>query len=267
MMVRSLWTAASGMQAQQTNIDLISNDLSNVNTTGFKKSRASFSDLFYQRLRASGVTGLAGNNLPVGLQVGNGVKLTGTSKVFTQGQAVNTGIGTNMMIVDSGNSSRNFFPVQVGDGTIGYTRDGSFTKDNDGNLVLSNGMILDGSPQIPAEAQDITISVNGTIFYNDAAGDQQEAGQIQLATFSNPAGLEPIGDNIFIQTNSSGAATLGAPGDDGFAEVTGNYIEASNVSAIEEMVNMISAQRAYEFNSKSIQTSDEMLQTVNNLKR
>lgn len=266
-MVRALWTAATGMHAQQTNIDVIAHDLTNVNTNGYKKTHVNFSDLFYQRLRSAGVTGTAGNNLPTGLQVGNGVRTTGTNKIFTIGGAIETQSPLNMMLVDSGNAARNFFPVDLGDGRTGYTRDGSFSKDDQGNIVNNSGYILSGAPQIPADAQDITISTDGRVLYNDDQGAQQEAGQIQVATFPNPAGLEPLGDNMFLESSASGAPTTGTPGDAGFASVRGGWLEISNVSAIEEMVNMISAQRAYEFNSKSIQTSDEMLQTVNNLKR
>jgi flagellar basal-body rod protein FlgG len=267
MMIRALWTAATGMHAQQRHIDVIAHDLTNVNTNGYKKTKLGFADLFYQKLRAAGVTGLGDNNIPVGLQVGNGVRATSTTRIFTKGGAVETQNPVNVMILDRGNAARNFFPIDLGDGRIAYTRDGSFNKDVEGNLVLSNGALYSGAPQIPAGAQDIQIMEDGRVLYNDEAGDQQEAGQLQLATFANPAGLEPIGDNLFTESAASGAATLGNPGEDGYGTIRGGWLESSNVSAIEEMVNMISAQRAYEFNSRSIQTSDEMLQTVNNLKR
>ncbi|MHC4870346.1 MAG: flagellar basal-body rod protein FlgG [Planctomycetota bacterium] len=267
MMVRALWTAATGMHAQQRNIDVIAHDLTNVNTNGYKKTHVNFADLFYQRLRSAGVTGTADNNLPTGLQVGNGVRTTGTTKIFTIGGALETLSPLNMMIMDKGNSARNFFPVDLGDGRTGYTRDGAFSKDDQGNIVNNSGHILSGAPTIPADAQDISITADGRILYRDAAGAQAEAGQIQLSTFANPAGLEPMGDNVFLETTASGAPATGTPGSAGYGEVKGGWVEISNVSAIEEMVNMISAQRAYEFNSKTIQTSDEMLQTVNNLKR
>ncbi|MBN1256475.1 MAG: flagellar basal-body rod protein FlgG [Planctomycetes bacterium] len=266
-MSRALWTAATGMHAQQTNVDAIAHDLSNVNTAGYKKTRVNFADLFYQRVRAAGMPGIEGNNLPSGLQIGTGVRVTGTTKQFTIGGALETGNGLNMMIQDNGGIARNFFPVRLADGSIAYTRDGSFTKDSEGNIVLPTGVILDGGITLPEVAQDIFVSPEGEVFYNDEAGDQQSAGQFQIATFANPAGLAPLGDNLFGETDSSGTATLGTPGDDGFGEIRSGYIEISNVSAIEEMVSLISAQRAYEFNSRSIQTSDEMLQTVNNLKR
>ncbi|MHC4885257.1 MAG: flagellar basal-body rod protein FlgG [Planctomycetota bacterium] len=268
MMVRSLWTGATGMHAQQTNIDVVANDLANVNTHGYKKNYVTFADLFYQRQRASGVQALSGEALPTGIQVGNGVRVTGTNRIFTRGNAFQTNIGTNMMIRDEGNLSRNFFEVDDGTGNVFYTRDGSFSKDSAGNLVLPNGYILPGiTLPTGAQAQDVTITAEGIVQYKDANGATQQAGQVQLATFTNPAGLEPVGDNLFQANESSGTATTGNAGAAGFGDVLGGWVEMSNVNAIDEMVKLISAQRAYEFNSRSIQTSDEMLQTVNNLKR
>lgn len=267
MMIRALWSAATGMHAQQKNIDTIAHDLTNVNTTGYKRVLPTFADLFYQRLRSAGVIGANGNNMPVGLQVGNGVRMTSTMRIFDRGTPIETANPLNMMIEDTGAEARNFFPIDLGQGRTVYTRDGTFNKDNEGNIVLSDGGLLLGAPQVPATAQDITVTADGRIMYMDENNVQQEAGQIQLATFSNPAGLEPMGNNYFAETAASGNATLGNPSTPGFGEVRGSWIEGSNVSAIEEMVNMISAQRSYDFNSKSIQTSDEMLQTVNNLKR
>ncbi|MFH0911599.1 MAG: flagellar basal-body rod protein FlgG [Planctomycetota bacterium] len=267
MMNRALWTAATGMHAQQTNVDVIAHDLTNVNTNGYKKTTVTFADLFYQRLRAAGIQGRGLNNLPVGIQVGNGVRVTGTTKVFTKGAMIETGNPFNIMINDDGNLARNFFCVDIGGGQIRYTRDGSFQLDADGNLVLSNGAILQGGITVPANAQDPTVTETGVVQYKDETGTTQDAGQLDLATFVNPAGLEPEGDNLFQETPASGPAQAGKPGDAGFATVIGGALELSNVSAIEEIVKLISAQRAYEFNSRTIQTSDEMLQTVNNLKR
>lgn len=266
MMIRALWSGASGMKAQQTNIDVIANDLTNVNTVGYKKTDVTFADLFYQQLRAAGSVAANENDVPVGIQVGNGVKVTGTVKLFSQGTPKQTYQPTNMMIQDGGSYARNFFPVEVGDKTL-YTRDGSFTKDNDGYLTLPSGARLANITIADPEATNITITEEGRIYYTDGAGDQQDAGRLQLATFANPGGLSPLGNNMFEETTSSGTATLGDAGTDGFGSILGQWVEVSNVDAIDEMVKMISAQRAYEFNSRSIQTSDEMLQTVNGLKR
>lgn len=266
MMIRALWTGANGMKAQQTNIDAVANDLSNVNTVGYKKTHVTFADLFYQKLRAAGSVGADDNNLPVGIQVGNGVKVTGTVKQFSQGQALETSIPTNMMIKDPGSNAQSFFPVEIGDDVF-YTRDGSFTKDNDGRLTLANGARLQDIQITDEAATNITITEEGRVLYTDEAGTQVDAGRVQLARFSNPAGLEPLGDNLFAQSESSGDATVGDAGTNGYGKIQAQWVEVSNVDAIDEMVKLISAQRAYEFNSRSIQTSDEMLQTVNGLKR
>ncbi len=268
MMIRALWSAATGMRAQQFNIDTIAHDLTNVNTTGYKKTHVNFQDLFYQSLRAAGVQG-GPNNVPVGIYVGHGTRVAGTTKIFTQGGALETGIWSDMMIVDGGNRARNFFGVQMPDGTTAYTRDGSFRADEEGRLVTTDGYLLFPQPgQIPSDAVEVTITAQGVVQYRLQGQDQpQEAGQVNLYTFPNPAGLRPAGDSLFTETPASGASLQGAPGDVGFGEIRGGWLETSNVDAITEMVNMISAQRAYEFNSRSIQTSDEMLQMVNNLKR
>ncbi len=267
MMNRALWTAATGMHAQQKNIDVVAHDLSNVNTTGYKRTHVTFADLAYQRLRAAGIQARGGNEMPAGLQVGHGVRVTGTTKMFLIGGMLETGNPYNMFIQDKGTVARNFFRVDTGDGEIRYTRDGSFNRDAEGNLVLPNGAILQGGITVPEDAQDPTWTADGRLQYRDPAGDIQEAGQLELATFANPAGLEPVGDNLFAQTEASGAEIAGTPGEEGFGTIVGRFVELSNVSAIDEMVKLITAQRAYEFNSRSIQTSDEMLQTVNNLKR
>lgn len=267
MMIRALWSAATGMHAQQKNIDTVAHDLTNVNTTGYKKTQVTFADIFYQRLRAAGVQSAAGNSIPSGLQIGNGVRLTGTTKNFSRGGLVETGNPYNMAIADTGNHARNFFQVLMGNGDVAYTRDGSFQKDADGNLVLANGAILQGGINVPDEAQDVTITEDGRVQYLDANGAYQQTAPLQLATFANPAGLEPLGENMFRETEAAGAAVIGNPDTAGFGKIRGGFLELSNVSAVEEMVKMITAQRAYEFNSRTIQTSDEMLQTVNNLKR
>ncbi len=269
MMIRALWTGATGMQAQQFNIDTISNDLANVNTYGYKKRRVNFHDLFYQSLRASGIQGAnTGNNTPVGLQVGHGVRASGTTPVFTQGGALETGIWSDMRIVDPGGVAQNFFGVTLPDGMRAYTRDGSFRINDQGELTTVDGLSMDPPiTGLPANALDPTVTESGQVQYKDAAGNLVQLARVGLYQFVNPAGLEPIGDNRWKETPASGAATAGNPEDPGFGKIQGSWVEASNVDAITEMVNMIAAQRAYEFNSRSIQASDDMLQTVNTLKR
>ena len=270
MMTRALWTGATGMRAQQFNIDSIAHDLTNVNTTAYKKRHVSFKDLFYQGLRASGIQGGDGqNNLPVGIQVGHGVEVSGTTPILTKGSAIETGISEDMMLVDPGNGARNFFGITLPDGSRAYTRDGTFRVNSEGELTTVDGLSLDPPiTGIPAERIDLQVTLNGRVQYRTQEGGAlQDAGQLNLYVFANAAGLEPRGGNYWIETAASGDAVQGTPGQDGYAEVRGGWLEQSNVDAITEMVNMISAQRAYEFNSRSIQTSDEMLQTVNNLKR
>lgn len=270
MMIRALWSGASGMRAQQFNIDSIAHDLTNVNTTAYKKRHVSFQDLFYQELRASGLEGSAvQGNLPVGVHVGHGVRVSGTTPVLTRSSAIETGIATDMMIVDPGNSTDNFFGVTMADGSLGYTRDGTFRVNADGELRTVDGLPM--NPPITGITFphiDLQISEDGQVQYRtEQGGDLQNAGRIGLYTFTNPAGLSPRGGNYWVQTEASGEAQQGSPGQAGYGNIRGGWLEASNVDAITEMVNMISAQRAYEFNSRSIQTSDEMLQTVNTLKR
>jgi len=269
MMIRALWSAATGMRAQQFNIDSIAHDLTNVNTNGYKKRHLNFVDLFYQSLRASGLGGSSGNtNLPVGIQVGHGVKVSGTTPIMTTGGALETGIWSDMMIDDRNNQARNFFAVDIGNGEVRYTRDGSFRVDSAGNLLTPSGYLIEPAINVPTDALDLQVTEDGRVMYRQpGAATLTEAGQIQLYTFVNPAGLSPVGDNLWQETLASGAATAGTPAADGFGVIRGGWLETSNVDAITEMVNMIAAQRSYEFNSRSIQTSDEMLQTVNNLKR
>ncbi|MCL2000761.1 MAG: flagellar basal-body rod protein FlgG [Planctomycetes bacterium] len=272
MMIRSLWSGATGMKAMQFHIDAIANDLTNVNTNGYKKKIVNFQDLLYQTTRASGLQGGTdgGVNLPVGIQVGLGVRVAGTTPVMTMGSVVETGNWFDMMIEESqANMVRNFFQIDMGNGNLAYTRDGNFRVDNEGRLMTVDGYFLDPQPGNVAEnAVAVQITPEGRIMQRlPGETNFAEVGQIQLFTFINPAGLEPIGNNRWVESESSGAAQQGAPGDAGFGLIRGGFIEQSNVDAISEMVNMIAAQRAYEFNSKSITTSDEMLQTVNALKR
>ncbi|MCD8139599.1 MAG: flagellar basal-body rod protein FlgG [Planctomycetaceae bacterium] len=272
MMIRSLWSGATGMKAMQFYIDSISHDLANVNTNGYKKKIVNFQDLLYQTSRASGLQGGTDGtvNLPVGVQVGLGVKVGGTTPVMTVGPAVETGNWFDMFIEEpQANHVTNFFRVDIGNGNFAYTRDGNFRVDNNGQIMTIDGFYLSPSPgNISEEAIAVNISETGRVFQQlRGETDFEEVGQIQLFSFINPAGLEPIGNNRWLESESSGDAQQGEPGQDQFGFIRSGFIEQSNVDAISEMVNMIAAQRAYEFNSRSITTSDEMLQTVNGLKR
>ncbi|MDR3212127.1 MAG: flagellar basal-body rod protein FlgG [Planctomycetota bacterium] len=270
-MIRSLWSGATGMKAMQFHIDAIAHDLTNVNTNGYKKKIVNFQDLLYQTARASGLQGGTdgGVNLPVGIQVGLGVRVAGTTPVMTTGSVVETGNWYDMMIDEpEKNSIRNFFQIDIGGGRVSYTRDGNFRVDDQGRLVTTDGYLLNPQPgQIAANAVAVQVTPEGQVMQKLPGADYAAIGRIQLFSFVNPSGLEPIGNNLWLETQSSGAAQQGNPAEDGFGYIRGGFIEQSNVDAISEMVNMIAAQRAYEFNSKSITTSDEMLQTVNQLKR
>ncbi|MFP4363291.1 MAG: flagellar basal-body rod protein FlgG [Spirochaetia bacterium] len=264
-MMRSLWTAASGMTGQQFNIDTISNNLSNVNTTGFKRNRADFEDLLYQTSRVAGTPATEATLRPVGVQVGHGVRVSSTQRMYEQGGLQNTGNVSDMAIEGDG-----FFRVLLYDGTYGYTRDGSFNIDSEGQLVTSNGYRLMPEVTLPEdfERDSLTVSQDGRITVNVPGNDDPvEVGQVELFRFVNPAGLNSIGENLFKQTPASGEAIGGQPGFDGMGQVVHKFLEMSNVSIVKEMVNMIVAQRAYELNSKAIQTSDTMLGIANNLKR
>jgi len=262
-MFRALWTAASGMTAQQTNIDNIANNLANVNNIGFKKCRIHFEDLLYQEMRPAGGPTAAGINHPTGVQIGLGTKVVATEKIFGQGNFQQTGNQLDIAIEGDG-----FFQVTMPDGTIGYTRNGSFKLDSNGNIVTAEGYLLEPAISVPENATSIIIGQDGTVSVT-IPGDTNptELGQIELARFINPSGLKNIGRNLYQPTAASGEAVTGAPGADAFGTVVQGILEMSNVNVAEEMVNMITGQRAYELNSKAIQTSDEMLQVVNNLKR
>ncbi|MBE3574419.1 MAG: flagellar basal-body rod protein FlgG [Firmicutes bacterium] len=262
-MIRGLWTAASGMIAQQLNIDNIANNLANVNTTGFKKSRVDFQDLIYQTIRVAGTPVIQGAQVPTGIQLGHGVRPVATQKVFTEGEIKQTDNPLDLLIEGEG-----FFQVLMPDGTVAYTRDGAFKKDGSGRVVTSDGFALEPELVIPPDATSISIGTDGTVSVMVAGNDQaQQIGQIQLARFVNPAGLSSIGRNLFRPTAASGNPETGTPGLQGLGTLAQNYLEMSNVQVVEEMVNMIVAQRAYEVNSKAIQAADEMLQTANNLRR
>lgn len=257
----SLYSAATGMEAQQLNLNTIANNLANVNTPGFKRSKIEFQDLLYQKPRASGADSGGGNLVPTGIEVGNGSRVAATSKVFTQGQLTSTGEKLDVAVQGEG-----FFEVQRPDGGIGYTRDGSFKLNAQGQVVTVDGLpILSGFQPIPPGATSISISEDGQVTVQTAGGTQTFA--LSLARFANPAGLRSLGGNLYEETAASGTPELGKPGEQGFGRVIQGYIETSNVNIVEEMVNLIVAQRAYEINSKSIQTSDEMLQNIANMKR
>lgn len=263
--MRSLWTAASGMTGQQFNIDTISNNLSNVNTSGFKKNRTDFEDLLYQTTRVAGTPATEVTVVPVGVQVGHGVKVSATQKVFTQGALQATGVVSDLAVQGEG-----FFRVLLMDGTYGYTRDGSFKIDSSGQIVNSNGMRLMPEIVLPEnfERESLTIAQDGRVTVKVAGSDDPlEVGQLELYRFVNPAGLQAVGENNFKVTNASGQAIAGRPGFDGMGKTLQKFLEMSNVSVVSEMVNMIVAQRAYEFNSKAIQTSDTMLGIATGLKR
>lgn len=262
-MIRSLWTAGTGMNAQQLNIDVISNNLANVNTTGYKKSRVDFQDLIYQDLRALGTPVLTGAQIPVGSQVGHGVRPVATQKMFTQGAFEETGNPLDIAIEGDG-----FFQVLLPDGMVAYTRDGSFKRDGDGNLVTSDGFMLDPPISIDEDILSISISPNGDVYVEEAGSTElMHIGSIEIVRFSNPAGLKNLGRNLYAQTAASGEPMYGTPGMFGFGALAQGFLERSNVKVVEEMVNMIVAQRAYEICSKAIRTSDEMLETANNIRR
>ena len=249
------------MQSQQMNLDVIANNLANVNTTGFKKSKIEFQDLLYQTTRAAGAEQGAGNQLPTGLQVGHGSRPVATSKVFTNGELTQTGERLDVAIQGDG-----FFEVQMPDGSRAYTRDGALKTGSDGRIMTSDGAVLQGGFQpIPTGTTAITISPTGEVTTTGASGSQSF--RVQLVRFSNPSGLDSIGRNLYRETNASGSAELGNPGESGFGDLAQGYLEMSNVKVVEEMVNMIVAQRAYEINSKAVQASDEMMQLSNNLRR
>jgi|UniRef100_A0A832EXS1 flagellar basal-body rod protein FlgG len=262
-MIRALWTAATGMQGQQTNIDVIANNLANVNTVGFKRSRADFEDLIYQTQKEAGVNTTSNTVEPTGIQIGLGTQLADVSKNFMQGSLQETGNPLDLAIQGSG-----FFQITMPDGTIAYTRAGDFKLDNNGRIVTTDGYPLSPEITVPQDTTSISVGNDGTISVLEAGQTTPtQLGQIQLAFFANPAGLKAIGQNLFQQTVSSGTPTLGTPGINGLGTINQGYLEMSNVSVVQEMVDMIAAQRAYETNAKVIQTSDQMLQTANNLKQ
>lgn len=262
-MIRSLFTAATGMAAQQLNIDVITNNLANVNTAGFKKSRVDFQDLLYQTIRPAGVVEAQGAQVPTGIQVGLGTRPAAIQKIFSQGDFQQTNNPLDLVVEGDG-----FFQIQLPNGDTAYTRDGGFKIDGQGRIVTSDGYPLMPEITIPAEATSISIGSDGTVSISlPGQSAPQEIGNIQLAKFANPAGLMNMGRNLFTQSAASGEAVVDTPGMNGLGGIADQMLEMSNVNVVEEMVNMITAQRAYEINSKAIQTSDEMLSTANNLRR
>jgi flagellar basal-body rod protein FlgG len=257
----SLYSAATGMEAQQLNLNTIANNLANVNTPGFKRSKIEFQDLLYQRPRGAGSDSGGGNVVPTGIEVGNGSRVAATAKVFTQGQVNATGEKLDIAIQGEG-----FIEVQRPDGTIGYTRDGSLKLSPSGQVTTNDGMpILSGFQPIPPGATSVNMAENGEVTVQSSSGNQTF--RLTLTRFANPSGLRSLGGNLYEETPASGAPEVGQPGEQGFGNILQGYIETSNVNIVEEMVNLIVAQRAYEVNSKSIQTSDEMLQSVTQMKR
>ena len=249
------------MQTQQTNLDVISNNLANVNTTGYKKTKAEFQDLLYQTVRSAGSEVGGGNQLPTGVQIGHGSQLVATSKIFTTGEMTQTGERLDVAIQGEG-----FFEVQLPDGSRAYTRDGALKTASDGRVTTSDGMVLQGGFQpIPTGTTSISIASTGEVTTNGSNGSQTF--RVQLVRFANPAGLESMGRNLYRETLASGTAETGNPGENGFGDLQQGYLEMSNVKVVEEMVNLIVAQRAYEVNSKAVQAADEMMQISNNLRR
>jgi len=260
-MMRSLSIAKTGLEAQQTQLDAITHNLANVATNGYKRSRAVFEDLMYQNIRQAGGPSTAETQLPTGLQLGSGVRTVATSRNFTQGSLSQTGNQLDLAINGQG-----FFQVQMPDGSTAYTRDGSFQLDAQGQIVTNAGYALNPGITLPANAQSITVGKDGIVSVtlpNQAA--PQQVGQLQLVNFMNPAGLEPRGGNLFTETAASGTPQSGNPGANGLGALNQGMVESSNVNVVEELVAMIQTQRAYEINSKAIQTSDQMLQRLTQL--
>lgn len=262
--MKSLQIAATGMMAQQLNVEVISNNLANMRTTGFKKSRAEFQDLIYQNLRRVGSsTSDQGTQVPAGIQIGFGVKTGATSRVMTQGSLTQTDKDLDVAIRGEG-----FFVVDLPSGQTAYTRDGAFEIDSEGNLVTVDGFSLSPGVTIPADARSVTINQSGTVeVVAGTSTTPQNVGQLQLANFVNKAGLEAIGDNLYLETPSSGSATTGTPNENGFGSLAQRFLESANVNSVTELTDLISAQRAYEMNAKVITASDEMMSSTTNIIR
>ena len=255
-MFSSLWIAKTGLDAQQTRMAVTSNNLANVNTTGFKRSRAAFEDLMYQNDRQPGAQSSQATQVPAGTMVGTGVRVVGTEKLFSQGEIVQTNNPLDIAV-----QGRGFLQVTMPDGTVAYTRDGSFHLNSDGQIVTNSGYPVEPALTVPANAQSITIGNDGTVSVQlPGQAAPAQIGSVQTADFINPTGLEARGENLFVETASSGAPQTGTPGLNGLGTLTQGSLESSNVNVVEELVNMIETQRAYEMNSKAISASDQMLQ-------
>jgi flagellar basal-body rod protein FlgG len=262
-MLRALYTAASGMEAQQLNIDTIAHNIANINTSGFKQRRAQFQDLLYQNIRQAGAANTATTDIPVGLQVGLGTRPIASAIVFTQGDFSLTNNQLDMVIQGQG-----FFQIRQANGQIGYTRNGNFQRNKDGNIVTTDGDMLEPAIQIPPDQIGINIGADGTVTVNQAGVSQPTSvGKIELALFQNPSGLQNVGKSLFVPSQASGDAVVGTAGENGLGTLMAGYVEQSNVSVVEEMVNMIVSQRAYEANSKVIKTADEMFTQANQIIR
>jgi flagellar basal-body rod protein FlgG len=262
-MSRALYTAATGMIAQQMNVDNIANNLANVNTTGYKKSKLEFQDLLYQQMRMAGATQAEGAQVPVELQIGYGTRPVATQRIFSQGTVMATNNTLDVSIDGQG-----FLQVALPDGTTAYTRDGALKLSAQGVVVTSDGYAMEPQITIPPDATEINISANGEVSVKlPGVAQFQDVGQLELARFINPAGLKSVGRNLLLETQSSGNPMVGAPDEEGLGKLSQGFLELSNVEIVDEMVNMIVAQRAYEINAKAIQTSEEMLSNANNLKR
>ena len=259
-MTQALWIAKTGLDAQQTRMAVISNNLANVNTVGFKQGRASFEDLLYQNVRQSGGSSSQDTLLPTGLSLGTGVRVVATEKLFTQGSALNTGNALDVTI-----NGRGFFQVLKPDGELAYTRDGAFKTNDQGQLVTSSGYIVQPGLTIPDGAQSVTIGKDGTVTVKLAGQTSpSQVGVLEISDFINPAGLQSVGENLYVETAASGPTQSGTPGLNGLGILEAGTLEGSNVNVVAELVNMIETQRAYEMNSKAITTNDQMMQYINN---
>ncbi|MCX6645458.1 MAG: flagellar basal-body rod protein FlgG [bacterium] len=262
-MIRALFTAATGLQAQQMNTDIIANNIANANTPGYKRDRLNFQDLLYQTYRRAGQSTMTGSQVPTSLRVGSGVRPIATQKIFLLGASQPTGNALDLMISGDG-----FFQVTMSDGSAAYTRDGTFKLDSAGNIVTADGLYLEPAISVPDNATSIEIAGDGTVsalLGSDSSLTQ--LGQIQLARFQNPAGLTTIGQNLFKETDGSGSPQIGTPGEEGYGQIAQGFIEMSNVSIVEELVNLIVAQRAFETNSRAVTVADQLLSIANNLAR
>ena len=259
-MNQGLWIAKTGLDAQQTRMAVVSNNLANVNTTGFKQGRAVFEDLLYQNVRQSGGQTSQDTELPSGMNLGTGVRIVATEKLFTQGSVLQTDNALDVAI-----NGRGFFQVEQPDGTLAYSRDGTFQLNDQGELVTASGYRIQPGITIPDAAQSVTIGKDGTVSVRlPGQASTTQVGSLQTVDFINPVGLQPIGENLYIETASSGTAQAGTPGQNGLGSLNQGALEGSNVNVVSELVNMIETQRAYEMNSKAISTNDQMMQYINN---